>query len=93
MVESLHWHLDVTFREDADRTTDKDAAYNLNILKLLTISKNNISLKAKRFKICLNVEKYCSTDYSDGSSRLKWYHIRLRLKNCLVFNRWSNTLR
>ena len=66
MVESHHWHLDVTFREDADRTIDKDAAYNLNIvrkialhiLKLFTISKTNISLKAKRFKICLNVEKY-----------------------------------
>ena len=66
MVESHHWHLDVTFKEDADRTIDKDAAYNLNIirktalhiLKILTISKTNMSLKAKRFKICLNVEKY-----------------------------------
>ena len=66
MVESHHWHLDVTFREDADRTIDKDAAYNLNIirkialyiLKILTISKTSISLRAKRFKSCLNVEKY-----------------------------------
>ena len=66
MVESHHWHLDVTFKEDANRTVDKDAAYNLNIirkitlhiLKLLNISKTNMSLKAKRFKICLNAEKY-----------------------------------
>jgi hypothetical protein len=31
MVESYHWHLDVTFREDANHTMDKAAAYNLNI--------------------------------------------------------------
>lgn len=66
MVESHHWHLDVTFREDANRTVDKDAAFNLNIirkislhlLKLLDMGKKNVSLKAKRFKISLNVEKY-----------------------------------
>ena len=33
MVESYHWHLDVTFREDANGTLDKAAAYNLNIVK------------------------------------------------------------
>jgi predicted transposase YbfD/YdcC len=33
MVESYHWHLDVTFREDANHTIDKDSAFNLNILK------------------------------------------------------------
>jgi len=30
MVESYHWHLDVTFREDASHTLNKAAAYNLN---------------------------------------------------------------
>ena len=66
MVESHHWHLDVTFKEDANRTVDKDAAYNLNIirkitlhmLKLLSMSQTNVSLKAKRFMICMNAEKY-----------------------------------
>ena len=66
MVESHHWHLDVTFKEDANRTVDKDSAYNLNIirkislhiLKLLNMSKTNVSLKAKRFMICMNAEKY-----------------------------------
>lgn len=66
MVESYHWHLDVTFKEDANRTVDKEAAYNLNIirkitlhiLKLLSMSKTNVSLKAKRFMICMNAEKY-----------------------------------
>ena len=66
MVESHHWHLDVTFKEDANRTVDKDSAYNLNIirkmalhiLKLLNISKTNMSLKSKRFKIGMNAPKY-----------------------------------
>ena len=66
MVESYHWHLDVTFKEDTNRTVDKDAAYNLNIirkitlhiLKLLSVSKTTVSLKAKRFMICMNSEKY-----------------------------------
>ena len=66
MVESYHWHLDVTFKEDTNRTVDKDAAYNLNIirkitlhiLKLLSVSKATVSLKAKRFMICMNSEKY-----------------------------------
>ena len=66
MVESYHWHLDVTFREDANRTIEKDAAYNLNIirklaintLKLLEVSIKNVSLKGKRFLISMNLEKY-----------------------------------
>jgi predicted transposase YbfD/YdcC len=59
MVESYHWSLDVTFREDADRTMDKQAAYNLNILrklalnflKLVDVGYKNISLTKKRFVI------------------------------------------
>ena len=66
MVESYHWHMDVTFREDANHTIDKDAAYNLNIvrkislniLKLLDVGRKNVSLKGRRFMISLNVEKY-----------------------------------
>lgn len=66
MVESYHWHLDVTFREDANRTLEKDAAYNLNILRKLAINllkifevyKKPLSLKKKRFAIGSNPEKY-----------------------------------
>jgi predicted transposase YbfD/YdcC len=57
MVESYHWHLDVTFREDANQTLDRDAAFNLNIvrkislniLKLMDLSHmfKNISLRKK----------------------------------------------
>jgi len=66
MVESYHWHLDVTFREDADRTLDKYVAYNLNImrklalnaLKLLDIGRKHRGLNRKRFMVCCNPEKY-----------------------------------
>ena len=66
MVESYHWHLDVTFREDAGHTISKHRAYNmnimrksaLNILKLLDVGKKRISLAKKRFMIGCNPYKY-----------------------------------
>jgi len=67
MVESYHWHLDVTFKEDDNQTIDKQAAYNLNIiskmalnvLKIYDIGKK-MSMKLKRFAICTNPEKFLS---------------------------------
>ena len=57
-VESMHWHLDVTFREDKNRTLEKIAAENMNILRKLALSILKIfemdkkhSLKKKRFAI------------------------------------------
>ena len=38
VVESFHWHLDVTFREDANKTLEKRAAYNLNIINKIALS-------------------------------------------------------
>lgn len=38
MVESYHWHLDVTFKEDANQIIDKQAAYNLNIINKMTFN-------------------------------------------------------
>ncbi len=32
-VESMHWHLDATFREDVNSTLDKIAAQNQNIIR------------------------------------------------------------
>ena len=66
MVESYHWHLDVTFREDANKTLDKWAAYNLNIikkmslntLKLVDVGIKRISLKKKRYAISLDFEGF-----------------------------------
>ena len=65
-VEVMHWHLDVTFREDANRTIEKNSAQNLNIirkfclsvLKLVEIFSPKLSLKKKRFAITQQVERY-----------------------------------
>ena len=65
-VESMHWHLDVTFREDANKTLDRLAAQNLNIirkwclsiLKALELFHPNLSLKKKRFIISMNPPEF-----------------------------------
>ena len=49
----MHWQLDVTFKEDANTTLDKQAAENLNIirkwclsiLKMVEIFRPNLSMK------------------------------------------------
>ena len=66
MVESYHWHLDVTFREDENRTLEKQAAFNrniikklaINILKIIDVTKKNLSMARKRFAIGTNPEKH-----------------------------------
>ena len=66
MVESYHWHLDVTFREDGNHTLEKQASYNLNIvrklslnvLKLIEVGSKALSLKKKRYAIGTNPEKH-----------------------------------
>ena len=66
MVESYHWHLDVTFREDDNQTLEKQAAFNMNIirklalhvLKIFQIANKPFSLKKKRFAIGTNPAKY-----------------------------------
>lgn len=65
-VESMHWHLDVTFREDANTTLEKQAAQNqniirkwsLSILKMIEIMKPGLSLRKKRYAISLLPIKY-----------------------------------
>ena len=65
-VESMHWHLDVTFKEAANTTLDKQAAENLNIirkwcisiLKMVEIFRPNLSMKKKRFVISMNPEEF-----------------------------------
>jgi predicted transposase YbfD/YdcC len=66
IVESYHWHLDVTFREDANQTMEKQAAFNLNIMRKLALNilriyetgKKGMSLRMKRFSIGTNPEKH-----------------------------------
>jgi len=65
-VESYHWHLDVTFREDENHTMEKQAAFNqnilrklaLNVLKIFEIGKKSMSIRMKRFSISTNPEKH-----------------------------------
>lgn len=65
MVESYHWHLDVTFREDGNHTIEKQAAYNLNIIRKLSLNilklevgSKPLSLKKKRYAIGTNPKKH-----------------------------------
>ncbi len=67
-IESMHWHLDVTFKEDANETIDKMAAQNhniirkwcLSILKIVELSTRmkRLSMKKKRFLISLRPIQY-----------------------------------
>lgn len=65
-VESFHWHLDVTFREDANHTLERQGALNLNImrkwalvvLKQLEVRKTKTSMKLKRYYVCANPAKF-----------------------------------
>lgn len=61
----LHWHLDVTFKEDACRARKGNAAENLNIMRKVALhrlaqSKIKLSLKKRRFRASLN-QKYLET--------------------------------
>lgn len=31
-IDSMHWQLDVVFREDANKTLNKQVAFNLNVM-------------------------------------------------------------
>jgi hypothetical protein len=58
----LHWHLDVTFREDASRIRTGNAPENLSTLRKLALqlvsNKNDkLSLKKRRMKAAYD-EKY-----------------------------------
>ncbi len=65
-VEVMHWHLDVTFREDTNHTIDRIAAQNLNIirkfslsiLKMVEILKPKLSMRKKRFVIGHDSERF-----------------------------------
>ena len=64
---NLHWHLDVTFKEDKNLTTEKTAQKNLNILRKLGLNilkmaqpLYKISLKNIRLQLCMNFEnEFC----------------------------------
>jgi len=56
----LHWHLDVTFNEDASRSRTGNAPQNLNILRKMALHRiarmdDKLSLKKRRFRASMNV--------------------------------------
>jgi predicted transposase YbfD/YdcC len=64
-IESMHWHLDVTFREDNNSNLDKNTAVNLNILRKLSLSilklidiGRKCSVKSKRLAVGWNPAKF-----------------------------------
>lgn len=57
----LHWHLDVTFKEDACRSRTGNAPQNLNILRKMALRKisnmkDKLSLKKRRFRASMNLD-------------------------------------
>ncbi len=55
----LHWHLDVTFNEDANRSRSGNAPQNLNIIRKIALHRisrmnDKLSLKKRRFRASMN---------------------------------------
>lgn len=53
-IESMHWHLDVTFKEDTNTTIDKTAAQNQNIIRkrcLSILKMAELSTRTKRLSM------------------------------------------
>ncbi|MEY8462262.1 ISAs1 family transposase [Streptococcus merionis] len=65
-VESLHWLLDVVYREDHNQTLNKNAAFNLNLLrkmclyflKVMSFPKKDLSYRRKQRYISVHLEDY-----------------------------------
>ena len=65
---SLHWHLDFTFKDDKNTTMSKNGAKNLQIVKKIALSIlrtvqifYNVSLKMIRFRLSLDFDNEIST--------------------------------
>lgn len=59
----LHWHLDVTFKEDNCRARRLNAAENLSVIRKMVLNriarmKDKLSLKKRRFRAALNNEYF-----------------------------------
>ena len=57
-MEIMHWHLDVTFKEDANTTLDKTAAQNLNIIKKWFLFILNLFDVGKKIKAQISLLEY-----------------------------------
>jgi len=57
----LHWHFDVTFNEDANRSRSGNAPQNLNIIRKMVLHRisrmeDKLSLKKRRFRASMNLK-------------------------------------
>jgi len=57
----LHWHLDVTFKEDASRARKGNAPENLSTLRKLALQiikeqKDKLSMRKRRLKAAYNIK-------------------------------------
>ena len=62
-IESMHWHLDVTFREDASKVINKNLAENLNVLRKMSLSllklmefSKKLSIAKKRYALSMDFD-------------------------------------
>ena len=90
-IESMHWYLDVTFREDANTTIDKLAAQNLNIirkwslsiLKPAQITRHKLSMRKKiRFPVKTYQSLLPASQPQQGISL--WHHTIKEVKLLLL---------
>ena len=64
-VEVLHWHLDRTFGDDDNQTTDRTAACNLGIMKKFVYSLYNLVKTVEGKKTMSSVQRDFLFDYED----------------------------
>lgn len=66
-IESMHWSLDVTFRDDHNKTLDLAAAHNLAIVKrmVFNVLKNETKIKPKLSKPNKRIVAALDLDYRD----------------------------
>jgi predicted transposase YbfD/YdcC len=66
-IESMHWSLDVTFRDDHNKTLDMAAAHNLAIVKrmVFNVLKNETTIKPKMSKPNKRVVAAMDLEYRD----------------------------
>jgi hypothetical protein len=76
MVESYHWHLDMTFRENANCTAEKQAAFNMkNIWRVfLPCKSSKFSPIEALFEKSFHVFVVDGFAQKDGKTEKLWYN-------------------
>jgi hypothetical protein len=69
-VEVFHWHLDRTFGDDDNQTTDRKAACNLGIVKKFVFSLYSLMKAVESKKTLSSVQRDFFFDYEDTLMRI-----------------------